>query len=316
MFNSDLIPNHTTDKLSEDAKNKRKTSGSKVTKSKDNSSPEKKKTRKKISFLIQQQLIGDHKNGMTQGDICRKYELPRSTVSDIVKREKTIQKFVQEAPFTHFKETSRAVSDLWMEMNLRVGNWILLQAARGKAVSMSSIQSKAKEVQKSMVSGLEKKSNIAELKEKNKSFFEFSASRGWFHRFKGRADLKHVKIHGESGSADHEAAEKSKEEFLEYIQECQLDHRQIFNADETGLQWKKDATGTFIPTTFAPPEGYKVDKRRITILFGGNAAGHKLTPFIINQFKNPRALANVNPEDLGINSSNNLSWNQLHVINS
>ncbi|GFY09344.1 tigger transposable element-derived protein 1-like protein [Trichonephila clavipes] len=37
---------------------------------------------------------------------------------------------------------------------------------------------------------------------------EFKATTGWFTKFKRRSGIKHVLMHGESASADKEAAEK------------------------------------------------------------------------------------------------------------
>ncbi|XP_071037870.1 tigger transposable element-derived protein 1-like [Parasteatoda tepidariorum] len=64
---------------------------------------------------------------------------------------------------------------------------------------------------------------------------EFKATTGWFTKFKRRSGIKHVLMHGESASADKEAAEKYCLKFQEFIETEGYRPQQIFNCDETGL---------------------------------------------------------------------------------
>ncbi|KAG0729835.1 Jerky [Chionoecetes opilio] len=57
----------------------------------------------------------------------------------------------------------------------------------------------------------------------------FIASHGWFHRFKQR----------ESGSADKEGAQAYLSTFKSLIEDSDYLPEQVFNADETGLFYKK-----------------------------------------------------------------------------
>uniref|UniRef100_UPI00358FE200 tigger transposable element-derived protein 1-like n=1 Tax=Myxine glutinosa TaxID=7769 RepID=UPI00358FE200 len=74
----------------------------------------------------------------------------------------------------------------------------------------------------------------------------FTASRGWFHRIKERYCLKNVKLSGERASADHEVAKVFPAQLTRLIEEKGYRPEQVFNADETGLFWKRMATRTFI----------------------------------------------------------------------
>ena len=260
-----------------------------------------------VSLLLRQKMITDHHNGLKQAEIAQKYGLPKSTVGDTLRNKGKYIAIVSDAPSSHLDTTHKSLCDYFLQLQLKVGNWVLIQASKGKPVSQVSICSKAKEIQQNMVEALEKDKpdQVEQLKQKHQKFFRFKASRGWFQRFKKRADLKHVKIHGESASADHDGAIACQQEFKDEVEERGLDERQVFNVDETGLMWKRSPNATFLPTSFAPPEGFKVDKKRITLLLGGNAAGYKLKPLVINQFKQPRSFANRNPEELGVNWAHN-----------
>ena len=68
---------------------------------------------------------------------------------------------------------------------------------------------------------------------------EFTASTGWFKRYKKRFQLHNVRITGEAASADEEGAKKFIETLDEVIVEEGYLPEQIFNVDETGLFWKR-----------------------------------------------------------------------------
>ncbi|GFV81315.1 tigger transposable element-derived protein 1-like protein [Trichonephila clavipes] len=53
-------------------------------------------------------------------------------------------------------------------------------------------------------------------------------------------------MHGESASADKEAAEKYCLKFQEFIETEGYRPQQIFNCDETGLFWKRMLNRTYI----------------------------------------------------------------------
>ena len=74
----------------------------------------------------------------------------------------------------------------------------------------------------------------------------FSASCGWFGRFKSRNSLRNVSLLGERASADAKAAYSFVEKFETVICGLGLSSKQVFNVDETGLYWKKMPKSTYI----------------------------------------------------------------------
>lgn len=89
----------------------------------------------------------------------------------------------------------------------------------------------------------------------------------------------------------------------------------MFNADETGLLIKPMLTKSYVAANQKLMAGHKINKERITILFGGNAAGNlKLTPLVIGRSKNPRAFKNIDKRGLPVIYMNNTKAWMTHYI--
>lgn len=68
-------------------------------------------------------------------------------------------------------------------------------------------------------------------------------------------------------------------------------------------------TCTYIQQEAKSIHGLKTIKDRITLLLGGNIAGFKIKPLVINQSENPQALKNVNKHTLPVYfRSNRKAW--------
>ncbi|KAG7177575.1 Tigger transposable element-derived protein 1-like 133 [Homarus americanus] len=64
---------------------------------------------------------------------------------------------------------------------------------------------------------------------------EFTASWGWFDRFRKHANLHIIGLAGEVASADQEAASMFPDVLSDGIQRRGFTVKQVFNIDETGL---------------------------------------------------------------------------------
>lgn len=146
------------------------------------------------------------------------------------------------------------------------------------------------------------------MKEKAVKLFEklggdvetFQASEGWFHRWKLRHGIRHVVIAGEKLSADDDAAKDFVEKFQKLVSDSNLVAEQVYNVDETGLNYKMLPKSTLAAKN-EPVLGTKLAKDRLTIATCSNASGsHKLPLFVIGKSKKPRAFKNLNMATLPV----------------
>ena len=136
----------------------------------------------------------------------------------------------------------------------------------------------------------------------------FVASNGWLQRFKARHGIRELKIQGKKLSGDTDAVECFKKEFEQIVERHQLTPSQIYNADETGLNWKCLPTKTLAAASERSAPGYKSSKERITILYCANSSGeHKLKLTTIGKAKNPRSFKGTKVKFLPVNYYNNKS---------
>jgi hypothetical protein len=95
---------------------------------------------------------------------------------------------------------------------------------------------------------------------------------------------------GEAGSAKTGDAEKFQETFQEMLDDGGYNANQVFNADETGLFWKKMPSRTYITKEQKKLPGKKVMKDRLTLLLCANATGLcKIKPMLVYKSETPRA---------------------------
>lgn len=144
----------------------------------------------------------------------------------------------------------------------------------------------------------------------SESSFNFQASKGWFDNFKHRHSLHNIKLVGESASADHVSAKKFPEELAKIIETGGYHPEQVFNADETGLFWKKMPSRTFLSKTERSAPGFKAAKDRVSLLLCANASGDfKVKPMLIYRSQNPRPLKDKNKNELPVFwKSNKKAW--------
>ncbi|GFX22977.1 tigger transposable element-derived protein 1 [Trichonephila clavipes] len=94
-----------------------------------------------------------------------------------------------------------------------------------------------------------------------------------------------------SATADEGAAKIFPEELAKNIEDGDYSAGQVFNADETGLYWKKLPNRTYIAKDEKTASGHKASKDRVTLLLCSNASGDRmLKPLLINKSLRPRAL--------------------------
>ncbi|XP_066261172.1 tigger transposable element-derived protein 1-like [Euwallacea similis] len=145
---------------------------------------------------------------------------------------------------------------------------------------------------------------------------KFPASNGWLTEFLRRHALHNVKIQGEAASADKTAAKNYCQVLAKIIDGSGYCPDQVFDADETGLFWKKMPSRTFIAKSEKTAIGFKAAKDRITLLLCSNASGTRiLKPLIINKTLHPRGLKNTNLAELPVHfMANKKAWVTLAIF--
>ncbi|XP_069169054.1 tigger transposable element-derived protein 7-like [Procambarus clarkii] len=147
--------------------------------------------------------------------------------------------------------------------------------AKGIAVSVDSIR------------------NAAERLAEKLNIDNFKASTGWVCRFKERHGIINKKICGEALSADVGSVNAFKYKLSQHMVSNNLSWFQVYNADETGFNWKCLQRNTLASRLEESIPGRKVSKERISALLCGNADGsHRTKCAIVGKSANPRALKN------------------------
>ncbi|XP_070368898.1 activity-dependent neuroprotector homeobox protein 2 isoform X3 [Equus asinus] len=257
-----------------------------------------KRPRRVIDLETKLKLIKDYEGGKSVMVIARQSGMSHSTIATILKNKNKVMEAVKGSASLKATRLTKIREGPISDMEELLMTWIKDQTQKRIPLSSMMITAKAKSL-------------FAMLKEKAGSDYdvEFTASSGWFKRFKNRYSLHDVKVSGESANADVKAAEEFLETLDKLIVEENYLPEQIFNMDETSLFWKRMPEGTFIHKEAKSVLGFKAFKDKITVLVGANVAGYKLKPFVIWHSENPRAFKHISKHTLPVYyRSNKKSW--------
>ncbi|XP_057566797.1 tigger transposable element-derived protein 1 [Hippopotamus amphibius kiboko] len=216
---------------------------------------------------------------MSCSAVGREFNVNESTIRYIKKKEKEIRRSVREAAPGSAKVTSIVREEAMEKMEKRLNLWIHEMTSDKKGVVDSIVvRLKAKEIYGHVTQG-------------QKNVKPFSASAGWLARFKRRYGMNNVKLAGEAGSADQEAAEEFKKYLLSVIQEKGYVKEQVFNANETGLFYKDVGKRTYITQMASKAPGFKSFQDYATLLLCTNAKGDfKCKPLMVYRTPSSQAL--------------------------
>lgn len=199
------------------------------------------------------------------------YNVAASTISYIKKQRKEIREAVAGTCDEVKKKNLRKAENPEMEEALY--KWFLEQRARNVAIDGTILKAKGLELSRKMNSGDN----------------SFKASDGWLRNFKLRRGIRFISICGEKMSCDMAAIDPFIRKFCAVVDEMDLTHDQIYNADESSLFYRLLPHKTFVAACEKTAPGEKVKKDRITFMLCCNAtATHKLKPLVIGKAKKPR----------------------------
>ncbi|XP_035890743.1 jerky protein homolog-like [Anopheles stephensi] len=222
--------------------------------------------RKKTMLTIAQKisLIARHDQGETAQELAKCFKIGEQTARDIIKQRDKIWKFVQNCETSEgpVKRKSMKVSS-FEELDASMLSWYNENRAAGIPVTSTMCIEQAKYLHESL--GVKR---------------SFTASAGWLSRFKQRYGISGVYTHSSAKTGSPRHAETFCRQFQQLMQRDDWLPDQIYNADETGLQWNtipSKATGA--------SDG---SSERITVICCTNANGtHKLDLTFVGKAKNP-----------------------------
>lgn len=154
--------------------------------------------------------------------ISEKFGIGRSTVSDIRKNKEKILSFRRQTVDMGMKKrpkTMKLGEDRELDQALYL--WFKQKRMSGVPVTGPLLCAKAMELSKSL-----------------KADTKFRASEGWKWRFCKRHGIWQLSVQGEKLSANKEEADEFVASFKLLVKEKKFTLNQIFNCDETGLNFR------------------------------------------------------------------------------
>ena len=155
--------------------------------------------------------------------------MAKSTICTILKNRETFKKANVARGVTVF--TKRRSQTIEEEEKLLL-IWINDNVLAGNSVSEVMIYEKARRLHDDLLKKYPGMCGDTDA---------FKASRGWFEKFKKRSGIYIVVRDGVAASAKQKAAEEFVQDFSDYVKANGFILQQVFNCDETGLFWKKNA---------------------------------------------------------------------------
>lgn len=255
--------------------------------------------RKFISLDVKIQILDRLIKGEKAAHVAKTLNLNEATVRTIKKNENKIRSAVAAGSSIATKYAARPRAPIIERMEKALNIWIDDCSQKRIPLDGNIIKQKALKIYKLLQENGESSTSP-----------DFVASKGWLEKFKKRFAIHNIKIQGESASADYEAARTYPAKIQKVIEEQGYTPHQVFNADETGLWWKKMPKRTFISKQEKHAPGFKVSKDRVTLLLCSNASGDFMTkPLLVHRALNPRALKGVNKSALPVHwKANSKAW--------
>lgn len=239
------------------------------------------------------------KSGMSKNAFSKKYNIPRSSFSDILASK---AKLYDSLLSFNGSKRKRLRNSIFKDIEEELLKWIMEAKAKNMPLSGIIIKEKAFEIAKELGN------------------HEFSGSNGWLERFKDRHGLSFKKMSGNAMNIwlqclTSQPSDKyneqicgdsspvilvSVEEWKNTVLKYALDWyhpSDIYNFDKTQLLYR------LLPEKYSD---YKKNKGLMTVLLGVNMTGtDKLKPLVIGKYVMPKCLKNVNIQSLPVTYKSN-----------
>lgn len=226
------------------------------------------------------EIVGRLRKGESATSLSKIYNVPRTTINDLKRCGDKIEDHISKMESTDGDVIRRKTMKLSKhdELDQVVFYWFAQQRSQGIPLSGPIIQQKALDFNKKIQS----------------CDPSFKASTGWLDKFKNRHGIRQLSIEGEKLSANSAVVSEYVSKLQAEIKNRNLTRSQVYNCDETGLNWKALPQRTLASSSEMTAPGYKAQKERITVMVCANASGeHKLPLLVIGKAKKPRAFKNM-----------------------
>ncbi|KAK3873871.1 hypothetical protein Pcinc_021162 [Petrolisthes cinctipes] len=158
------------------------------------------KKRKRVSLAVKLDIIKRNESGQGPSEIGRTLGLSASTVGTILKNAPRLKEVGESVTPTTATKLSRSRDCVMENMERLLSTWIEDCNQRNMPLCLKLIQEKALSLWKDLQEKQQPSEDTPQAAE------SFNASRGWFNRFKKRANLHNIKVTGEAASTDLVAA--------------------------------------------------------------------------------------------------------------
>lgn len=187
-----------------------------------------KRKHKTLNLSEKWEIIKRIDRGETPSEIAKVYDIGRPTVYDIVKNREKIEKFMKSVDDEPMNRKTLKTSEI-PEVEEALFIWFKQQRNRNAPISGDILKQKAQFF-------------YHEITKKT----DFRASHGWFQNFKKRHGIRYMQMSGEKVSANESEIQEFIGKLDAKIIELGLDPEQIYNADETGMNWRQLPTKIFV----------------------------------------------------------------------
>ncbi|XP_054744526.1 jerky protein homolog-like [Anastrepha obliqua] len=217
--------------------------------------------RKRVVVTIETKLkiIEEIEKGSTIVSLSEKYDIPRTTIQDFKKDATQIKQYAASMESLGGRSKKRKTMKKALNEKVDEALFLWFNQIRSKGVPLS---------------GQILKEKALFFNEKLGGPNDFKASSGWLYGWQNRHGVKKVSIQGEKmSSIGANEIEKCTENFKIFVENHGFTREQVFNADETGLNFKAlpKKTLDFCVNSYAP--GWKMQKQRITLMISTNSSG-------------------------------------------
>lgn len=238
-------------------------------------------SKKKHTFLnveTKLKILERLSKGESGASLAKIYGVGTSTISDIKAKKAQLEQFalkLDSEEGTLKRKTARSANNTALEDAMYM--WFTQRRSLGEPMSGPLICEKA-----------------LQFNEKLNGPKDFKASSGWLKNFKTRHGIRELDIQGEKLSSDLVAGCAFVEKFKQDVLEKGYSRDDVYNADETGINWRALPSKSLASRREQSAPGFKVSKERLTAMVCANASGkHKIKLLVIGKSKNPRCFKNV-----------------------